>query len=324
MSENKISPAVTPAKDGSVVEEGQQRAKDFFQQQNNMMEQQATFMSHMGYNVDDPPAKPKEDEAPPVKKIILDQDIEDYGGSTSTKTGNESSISLHADDDEYTQELEHGDDDEDPWAETRKSKELSEDVDYGNLEDILCSKYQTMLNQTEEELGDPLSDALAKVCEKAWGQAKLSKEKKHELLKDVKIPSNCPRMKTPKLNTVVYLRLRENHQTKDKGAQDRQKEITKAVVLLLQALDKVTEVQELLKANAKRDVAKHPLTKYERDAYKKMGEIDELGQRCWGILNYTVTDTNRKRRYDVCNGLGSQFKPFAGTIDPASPSERKQ
>ena len=73
-----------------------------------------------------------------------------------------------------------------------------------------------------------------------------------------------------------------------------------------------------MKQNIKRDTSKFPVTQKEREAYKKMPEIDTLGQQCWGILNYNVTETTRKRRYDTCSALGSQFKPFASTITPNS------
>ena len=105
---------------------------------------------------------------------------------------------------------------------------------------------------------------LAEVCEKAWGQARLDKDKKKELSKDAKVPSNCPRMKTPRLNTEIYVRLPENSQTKDRAAQERQKDLTKAVIPLLKALDKVSGVQDLMKQNAKRDTAKYSVAKRKK------------------------------------------------------------
>ena len=209
MSSENIELEVEPPTPSSPVDKGKKKAKDFFASQNamikQMMQQQASFMKQMGF--DDP-------------------EIATADGPSSRSDLDHDDVELLPRSGEYAMELS-----EDPWTERNSGDLTTDSGDIGDLdlEVVLSSKYQLMLDQTEEELGDPLSSELAKVCAKAWGQARLDKEKKKELVKDVRVPSNCLIMKTPKLNTEIYVRLGENHQSKDRAAQERQKDLTKAV-----------------------------------------------------------------------------------------------
>ena len=50
---------------------------------------------------------------------------------------------------------------------------------------------------------------LAFIIQKTWGRAVLNEEKKKELWKDLDVPANCKVLKTPKLNTKIYIRVSE-------------------------------------------------------------------------------------------------------------------
>ena len=75
-----------------------------------------------------------------------------------------------------------------------------------------------MLAQVQEELGEPLSSTLANACKRTFGQAVLDKQIKDKQDKLVKIPRNMTIMKTPKLNTEIYIRLRDVCRQKDEAS----------------------------------------------------------------------------------------------------------
>ena len=54
-------------------------------------------------------------------------------------------------------------------------------VDTG--EDAESSRYQGLIDQTEEIVGEPIEEKLAQVCNKVWGKVKLDSERKKTLLK---------------------------------------------------------------------------------------------------------------------------------------------
>ena len=185
------------------------------------------------------------------------------------------------------------------------------------LEELASSRYRDMLSQVKEELGNPLSSTLANAIKRTFGQAVLDKDIKEKLDKPIKIPSNMTIMKTPKLNTEIYIRLKDIPKQKDDGAVNKQKDITRAVVPLLQALDGVSSAKTMMQQETqKRDKATHPVTKHEKDLYKKLGDIDTQLQQCYKLLNYHLTDCVRKRKYSVCSSLGRVFTSFAGLKEP--------
>ena len=89
--------------------------------------------------------------------------------------------------------------------------------DDAETEHILSSRYQILLGQTEEITGAPIAKELAQVCEQTWGQCVLSREGKKEMLKDIRVPSNCKLMRAPKLNTELYIRMYKASLTYDKA-----------------------------------------------------------------------------------------------------------
>ena len=141
----------------------------------------------------------------------------------------------------------------------------------------------------------------------------LSKDKKKAIqFKDILIPENCKAMKTPRLNTEVYLKIIENAQTKDRAAQDRQKDLSKAAIPLLKAMAEIRKVETLMeKSRKKAEEAGKTVSKTEKEAYERLQGISPIIQKSVQVLNYSYTDTMRKRKSDVCNALGDQFRPFA-------------
>ena len=146
------------------------------------------------------------------------------------------------------------------------------------------------------------------------GQGHLVEREKKGLLKDLKIPANCKSMQPKNLNSEIYIRVHEQAQNKDRAAHDRQKDITKAAIPLFHSIGKISEVESLLEKMLKRDVQSQSV----KLALKGVKEVMPLLQHSIKVLNYNVTETTRKRRYDVCSALGNQFKSFAGEQDAQS------
>ena len=239
-------------------------------------------------------------EEPPAKK--KKNTDEEEGAGTSQPQDEE--ITVHVSDAERNDLELQEDVEEDAWNEinarntSNVEEKANDDIDN---EHISGSRYQVLLEQTEEVMGEPIDDNLAKVCEKTWGKAKLSKDKKKKMLEEVKIPGNCKILKSPKLNSEIYIRLLENAQSKDRAAQDKQKDIARATIPILEAIGEVAQVEDLLlKAGGK-----------EKSLVKKVNGILPTLQKSIAILNYSFTETTRKRKYDATTALGKQFKPFA-------------
>ena len=256
-----------------------------------LMQQQSAFMAqHMGLPVRSAPSG----VVPTVPP------------STSLPNTADNAVEVHASDAEFRDEM----DDEDGWgAFSRTQRDGDGDASSGDeQEHLISSQYQSLLDQTAEEMGDPLDEALALVAQKTWNKALLSKDKKKSLVKDIRIPSNCPTMKPPTLNTEIYIRVPEQAQNKDRAAQDRQKDVTKAAIPLFTAVGKLSSAQHLLS----RAVKKHGDDDTLHTTLTLLNATMPLLQQSIKVLNYHVTEHTRKRRYDVCNSLGPLFKTFAG------------
>ena len=170
-----------------------------------------------------------------------------------------------------------------------------------------------MLDQIQEELGEPLSSTLANACKRTFGQAVLDKDTKEKMDKQIKIPRNMTVMKTPKLNSEIYIRLRDVCKQKDEAAMNRHKDVTRAVVPLLKALDEVSAAKNLMQNNVnQRNKTTHPPTQFEKDLFKKLNNADSQMQQSYKLINYFLTDCVRKRKYSVCSSLGKVFSSYAG------------
>lgn len=256
-------------------EQEQSKIEKFLENQNialkNFLQQQSDCFRNLGlgYSVDD-------NDGPRPKKSRTEE--------------NDDALSLHPDEDE-----DH--EDNDPWASYSKSptgKGVPDDplTDDDMNEHIEGSKYQALLEKTIEQMGDPIDTELATVCGKVWGKAMLSKKKKEDIFTDIIIPSNCQAMMTPKLNTEIYIRLIENAQTKDR-VQDRQKDLVKASVPLFHAMEEIGKVENFMLKKPKWT------TNEEKETYNTLKGVGPTIQKSLKVLNYSFTETLRKRKYDV-------------------------
>ena len=279
--------------------------ESYFTQQNKLLrqmaEQQTAVLAKFGVINTEPPSKKKRknDEA----EVTL----------SLGETGDDIDRELH----QLDAETNEKNDEEDAFSTFHKGHigEIESDsISEEEEENILSSKYASMLEQVEEKMGNPLKSSVAKLCADTWGRAVLEADKKKELLKEVEIPKNCKNMKAPKLNTEVYVKLFESAQAKDKASQSRQVEVAKASVPLYKILEGLEDAQKALKAewSSRKENGKTVIaTKAEKQAHKAMDDIYPLVMQSLRILNYNFTESTRKRKYDVCGSLGEQFKAFA-------------
>ena len=231
------------------------------------------------------------------------------------------------------EETENQDPEEEAWAIVNQQNALGNDSTTGTgnddldeqedcLEANMGSKFQDLLDQTEEILGDPIDQDLASVVEKTWGKCLLSKEKKEALWKGINIPSNCMVLKAPELNPKVQIRINENAFKKDKAARDRQKGLSRAAIPTLYAMGNLTKAKDSMSKSykicnrepksleeAKRYIA--ALKQHSKDAHSNMVEISTRIQQSVRVLAYDFTSTTKKRKLDACGALGSAFNPYA-------------
>ena len=179
------------------------------------------------------------------------------------------------------------------------------------FESTMIAKHQIMLDQVEEKLGDPVSSHLEKAFKQTWNNAVLDHKKKEKMLKDILIPSNMKCMKTPKLNSEIFIRMGNVGRDKDESSANRQKELTRATIPLLRSMDKMFEVQRAFVERARRDQTKHPLTPFEKTSYKTLQEAYDESQRAYTVLNYFLTDNTRKRKFSALCSLGKDFTSLA-------------
>ena len=148
----------------------------------------------------------------------------------------------------------------------------------------------------------------------AWGKVQLASKTKTAIQEKIQIPANCASMKAPRLNTEVYIRIYENTANKDRAMMDRQKDIAKAAVPVLKAMGELGAISDRLeksiKAKGKENVDEAEATIYR--GVKK--SLDELENSIL-MLNYNFTETTRRRKFDVCQALGAQFRPYATSDD---------
>ena len=313
-------------------------AMAFFKSQNeaidNMRKQQEEFLKSLMVNN---PPRPKrrhpedgeyEFNIVPQPKIRRTEGDNDHGGENSQSSMENLNGFSHRDDDaidlhdpfqnEFDQDLEaahiettthdgnQGGAGDEEDALSKDSSLSSEDH-----ENFMIGKHKIMLEQVEEKLGAPISKHLEKAFKQTWNTAVLDHKKKDEMLNGILIPSNMKCMKTPKLNSEIYIRMGNVGRDKDEASANRQKELTRATIPLLRYMEKTFEVQMSFLERAKRDQVKYPLTAFEKTSYKKLLEAYEEGQRAYNVLNYFLTDNTRRRKYSALISLGKDFTSMA-------------
>ena len=262
-----------------------------------------------------------DENQPPSKKRKREE--------ASSSSTSDDAIQLHIEKSDVIADVDQVEGDEDEAWRTlpMHGKSLEEDgmqeagTGDDEIERNLGSKYQELLDQTEEVLGDPISQDLADVCKKVWGQSVLTAEKKKQLFKGLEVPQNCQVLKAPRLNTKMYIRLNENAQTKDKGAQERQKGLSRAAIPLLQGMGSVDEAQialhkqyPLFKEPKTLEEAKKQLKEakaHAQAAYEATNVIRQKIQKSVSVLAYAFTQTTKKRKQDICWALGKEFSAYA-------------
>ena len=211
-------------------------------------------------------------------------------------------------------------------------EEQTEEVDPNNMreeqvEEILIKEYSDWLSQTEEKVGPPVSQVLSVLCQRLWGKVLLSQEKKKEMQEGVRIPSNCKSLKAPVLNPAIHIRIHENSKRKDDAAKNRQANMARGAIPLLYTLGELDKAKSALEAQAKflshepknLDEAKQMLKVIKTKnglAATGVGNVKTSVSKSFQLLNYYCTETTRKRRQDVCESLGSAFKPYGLEAQP--------
>lgn len=316
--------------EASQKEEVSKMAMNFFKSQNdaieNMRKQQEDFLKSLLENNLPPRPKrrhPEDEESDmnivPPPKYRRTEGYMDQGGETSqippenlTGYSHDDAISLcDPYQDEFNLEGAHVDTSHDSYQGGTGEEEdaLSKDSSLSaeDHENFMIGKHKIMLEQVEEKLGEPISKHLEKAFKKTWNTAVLNHKKKEEMLNGILIPSNMKCMKTPKLNSEIFIRMGNVGRDKDEASANRQRELTRATIPLLRAMEKTFEVQMSFLERAKRDQVKHPLTPFEKTSYKKLQEAYEEGQRAYNTMNYFLTDNTRRRKYSALISLGKDF-----------------
>ena len=220
-------------------------------------------------------------------------------------------------------------------TEQTQSDMTEEPVDLDNmsedqLEAYLCSEYSDMLSQTEEKFGPPVSQALGAICQRFWGKVLLSQEKKKALQEGLDIPSNCKALKAARVNSEIYIRLKDSAIQKDDTAKIRQINMAKAAIPILYSLGEMDKNKAALEAQAKflsiepktLDDAKKMLQTIKaknETALTSINSSKSKVSKVFQLLNYNCTETTRKRRQDICYDLGSAFKPYG--LENVPPTE---
>ena len=188
-------------------------------------------------------------------------------------------------------------DEDDPLTQYSNKDNKKGDAD-GSEEDQDESRYRDLLSTVEEDLGPPIETQFSEVCQKVWGKVKPSEKQKAEF-KSILIPKNCTFMKTPWLNPEIYSKISDSAVNKDKGAQRKQRQTTKAAIPLMKALVTLKEVETEVKK------------KVSPDIFEKIKSVSPQLRQSFRVLNSSFTDILKKRKYDVCSVLGKRFKSFA-------------
>ena len=170
-----------------------------------------------------------------------------------------------------------------------KYSKVGSDVEIEGDQD---NSYKDLLASVQEDFGPPIDTKLADVLERIWGKAKLGDSQKEEL-KNMLIPENCPLMKTPLLNPEIYNKVNDSATSRDKGAQRKQRLLVKSTIPLVKA---VVAVKGL---------------KIPRENKRKLQDVSPLLHKSLRLNNTMFTEIQRKRKSDICQSLGKNFKPYA-------------
>ena len=98
-------------------------------------------------------------------------------------------------------------------------KEVLSEINSADSEDDTYKEYS---ESVKSSYGDPLDEEFAKINEGIWGKANIDRKSKSKI-PELKIPSNCKYMATPRLNGRVYAELYQSARDRDRAVASRQK-----------------------------------------------------------------------------------------------------
>ena len=226
-------------------------------------------------------------------------------GWDKTKDHNDDDISIHATGDEIEDNANKreqesnvlGAGDHDPLS-LYSSKVRSDDEEYSSDDDKQGKgKYQDLLYSVQEEMGSPVESEFPEACGKIWGKAK-PKGRSGDELKNILIPSNCSYLKSPYLNSEIYNKLHDVAINRDKGAQRKQRAYVNATIPLMQVVFNLKEIE------------KKPNKELSKETFSNLRDISPLLHQSIRMQNVLFTETQRKRKYDVCSILGKNFRCY--------------
>ena len=117
----------------------------------------------------------QEKDEPPSKKRKREDETSSTGSSSKQKQKPsedllEYHVSQDLSQDDSHQGLEEDVVDNGLLTTTDSLEDTGEELNEQELEDLVSSTYKSMLDTVEEELGDPISNALANACKRTFGQ----------------------------------------------------------------------------------------------------------------------------------------------------------
>ena len=163
--------------------------------------------------------------------------------------------------------------------------------------------YKDPLASVHEDFDPPTDTKLADVLERIWGKTKLEDSQKEEL-KNTLIPENCPFMKTPLLNPEIYNKVNDSATSRDKAAQRKQRFLFTSTIPL------VTVVVAL------KGLEHDAQDKIPRDIKRKLQDFSPLLHKSLRLNNTMFTDTQRKRKSDICQSLEKNLNPMQNQTHP--------
>ena len=208
----------------------------------------------------------------------------------------------------------------DPLEEDQEEHDLN-NLSEEQVEEYLLKEYSDALSQTEEKFGPPVSQVVGILCEKIWGRVILSQDKKKAMQEGINVPQNCKSLKAPVLNPPVHIRVHDNTRKKDDAAKWKQANMSRVAIPLLYALGEMDKTKQAMEGQPKflsLEPRNFEEAKKVLKVIKGKNEIALQGivtgkakvTKSFQLLNYYNTEATRKRKQDICDSLGSAFKPY--------------
>ena len=146
----------------------------------------------------------------------------------------------------------------------------------------------------------PIEKEFAEVCGKICGKVKPKGcSSTRDEFKNILIPSNCSHLKTPNLNSEIYDKLHDAATNRDKSTQRKKRAYAKATIPLMQVVVSLKGTEK----KAKKELSK--------DIILKLRDTSPFLHQSIKMQNVLFTETQRKRKNDVCSTLGKNFRCYS-------------